>query len=188
MGRCKVTVTLFRAICECCADHHSYLINNTWLAKSMVLSQEGLSLGLLVQVLKHVKRCDKLVCKPVGVDSPKASSNTLMTTSLVSHFCHMILFLSIGFHNSFSSEIPGWLTSHLQADTAFFNMSSKGSPSFYHCSNSLLLCSLHIWYCSNSVILHRANINYHCTKNTGFFSLSASGQLCFWLGAITQFR
>lgn len=88
VGMCKLPVTLFSAICECCADCHGYLIGSAWLVKFIVLSQERLSLGLLVFVLKHaeVKGCDKLLCKPVGAGSPEAQCSTLMTTLLVSHF------------------------------------------------------------------------------------------------------
>jgi len=110
-GRCRFPLILSRPLCECCADCHGYLMDSTWLVKFIVLSQEGFYLGFLVWMLKHVevKGCDKLLCKPVGARSPEAHSNTRMVISLVSHFCHMILFLSIGFHYCTSPQIPGWL-------------------------------------------------------------------------------
>lgn len=146
VGMCKLPVTLFSAICECCADCHGYLIGSAWLVKFIVLSQEGLSLGLLVLVLKHaeVKGCDKLFCKPVGAGSPEAQCSTLMTTSLVSHFYYMILFLSVGFHYCSSRQIPRWLSRVNFRQPQLSVTSSKGSPPLHQCSNSLFLCSLHI--------------------------------------------
>lgn len=73
IGRCRFPVILFRHVCECCADCHGYFSDSTWLVKFIVLYQEGLTLGLLFWVLKHVgvNGCDKLLYKPVGAGSPE---------------------------------------------------------------------------------------------------------------------
>lgn len=42
-----------------------------------------------------------------GAGSAEAQSSTLMTISLVSHFCLTVLFLSFGFHYCSSPQIPG---------------------------------------------------------------------------------